>query len=486
MATTQSCLEEKSRSFFKIILPSIITNHELMFPRTFPKEFVQEMSNFAILKVPSGNIWNVTVKKGDNGEAWFKEGWQEFVENNSICPGYFLVFKYDGNSLFNSRFRVLIFDLSCTEIEYPGDCNILVEANQDEDNLVPERVEYVEKSVPISKVKTELEIFPLVPDPLKIVPPAFRSNKKKRVKRPQSQPPKKKSKQEDSAIFKKKKSVKRVSDAVQLQDSQPFKAKRKQVYKINLAGNPNVLDLAVKNRGGVTAGLQGYIKSKAFALHTFINVPEGFKSEKPFFIVVMQQTYVTRKYALNVSYHFMQAYLKKEPYEVLLSLSDGRKWSTQCHFYNQGIAKLYTGWINFAKDNDLKIGDKCAFEVRGLEEMATASAALSSATFTSVGVPSLRTKRNIVYVTGLNSFGGLKAYNNVASLGVPVCADQSFAKIVSSLKKTSGRGGGALSSTCNAAAEIFQIAVTMCGLTLVGVAVGFVLLRIESFVEEAE
>lgn len=93
------------------------------------------------------------------------------------------------------------------------------------------------------------------------------------------------------------------------------------------------------------------------------------------------------------------------------------------------------------------------------------------------------------YITGLNSFGGLKAHNNVASLGLPVCTQQSFAKVVSSLKLPSqgkGRGGGALSSTCNAAAEIFRIAAIMNGLTLVGVAVGFVLLRIEAFVEETE
>lgn len=58
------------------------------------------------------------------------------------------------------------------------------------------------------------------------------------------------------------------------------------------------------------------------------------------------------------------------------------------------------------------------------------------------------------------------------------------------MKKPSSKniagGGGALSSTCNAAAEIFQIAAIMNGLTLVGVAVGFVLLRIEAAVEEAE
>ncbi|KAE8008430.1 hypothetical protein FH972_004944 [Carpinus fangiana] len=122
-------------------------------------------------------------------------------------------------------------------------------------------------------------------------------------------------------------------------------------------------------------------------------------------------------------------------------------------------------------------------------------ATLSPATITATATTTIANSRgrgrrnNVHYITGMNSFGGLKAHNSVASLGLPVCTQQSFAKVVSSLKLSSqgkGRGGGALSSTCNAAAEIFKIAAIMNGLTLVGVAVGFVLLRIEAFVEEAE
>ncbi|XP_022972366.1 uncharacterized protein LOC111470941 [Cucurbita maxima] len=124
---------------------------------------------------------------------------------------------------------------------------------------------------------------------------------------------------------------------------------------------------------------------------------------------------------------------------------------------------------------------------------ATASATLSPAISTAAPIAAgSRRQRNtnVHYITGLNSFGGLKAHNNIFSLGLPVCADQSFANIVSSLKypsKGKGKnGGGALSSTCNAAGEIFRIAAIINGLVLVGVAVGFVLLRIEASVEEAE
>lgn len=97
----------------------------------------------------------------------------------------------------------------------------------------------------------------------------------------------------------------------------------------------------------------------------------------------------------------------------------------------------------------------------------------------SVGRPRVR------YINGLNSFGGLKAHNHVASLGLPVSSEHSFAKVVSSLRQHGRKsGGGALTSTCNAVGEIFKIAAIMNGITLVGVAIGFVLLRIEAFAEE--
>ncbi|KAK8518618.1 hypothetical protein V6N13_018100 [Hibiscus sabdariffa] len=121
--------------------------------------------------------------------------------------------------------------------------------------------------------------------------------------------------------------------------------------------------------------------------------------------------------------------------------------------------------------------------------MATATATYSPPML--AANPKRKTSVPVNYITGLNSFGGLKAHNKVVSLGQSVCIEQSFANFVSSLKAPSkgkgrGGGGGAPSSTCNAVGEIFRIAAIINGLVLVGVAVGFVLLRIEASLEEAE
>ncbi|EOY14624.1 hypothetical protein QUC31_000112 [Theobroma cacao] len=128
--------------------------------------------------------------------------------------------------------------------------------------------------------------------------------------------------------------------------------------------------------------------------------------------------------------------------------------------------------------------------------MATTSAVLAPVTTSGAVVRcgSNKTKQTtpkVVYIGGMSSYGGLKAHsnNNVVSLGLPRCTEQCFANVISSLKKAHGEGrtgGGALSSTCNKADEIFNIAVIMNGLVLIGVAVGFVLLRIEASLEESD
>uniref|UniRef100_A0A2N9EP45 TF-B3 domain-containing protein n=1 Tax=Fagus sylvatica TaxID=28930 RepID=A0A2N9EP45_FAGSY len=82
-------------------------------PENFVKKFRDDLSAVATLSVPDGHVWQVGLKKVNNG-AWFHNGWQDFVEHYSIDVGYFLVFRYEGNS----GFFVHIFNLATSEINY--------------------------------------------------------------------------------------------------------------------------------------------------------------------------------------------------------------------------------------------------------------------------------------------------------------------------------------------------------------------------------
>jgi PetM family of cytochrome b6f complex subunit 7 len=65
-------------------------------------------------------------------------------------------------------------------------------------------------------------------------------------------------------------------------------------------------------------------------------------------------------------------------------------------------------------------------------------------------------------------------------------ADRLAMAVQNSRRRRRRTGGGALSARCSAASEIFRIAAIMNGLVLIGVAVGFVLLRVETALEESE
>jgi hypothetical protein len=90
-------------------------------PEKFVREFGDELSAVATLTAPNGHFWQVGLEKA-NKKIWFHDGWQEFMEYHSIHYGYFLVFRYEGNS----KFHVLVFDNTATEIQYPWskDCKL--------------------------------------------------------------------------------------------------------------------------------------------------------------------------------------------------------------------------------------------------------------------------------------------------------------------------------------------------------------------------
>ncbi|GAB2218328.1 hypothetical protein Droror1_Dr00001548 [Drosera rotundifolia] len=123
--------------------------------------------------------------------------------------------------------------------------------------------------------------------------------------------------------------------------------------------------------------------------------------------------------------------------------------------------------------------------------MATATLAVSTARLITSSNRFAHVKSmNPMVVSALRPIAGLRAYNTkVTSLGA---SEPGFGNTGTSLMgslslrgRGGGRGRGSLLVARNAASEIFKIAAIMNGLVLIGVAVGFILLRIEAAVEEA-
>eukprot|EP00270_Netrium_digitus_P014628 TRINITY_DN4_c0_g1_i2.p1 TRINITY_DN4_c0_g1~~TRINITY_DN4_c0_g1_i2.p1 ORF type:complete len:120 (-),score=23.69 TRINITY_DN4_c0_g1_i2:73-432(-) len=82
------------------------------------------------------------------------------------------------------------------------------------------------------------------------------------------------------------------------------------------------------------------------------------------------------------------------------------------------------------------------------------------------------------------NFSGLRTTSSLAPvLKEKRSVEEEFA-VIASANRSTGKGG-ALSSRCDIAAEIFAVVPIMSALVLVGIALGFVLLRVEAAVEES-
>ncbi|KAM6591493.1 hypothetical protein CsatA_014098 [Cannabis sativa] len=93
-----------------------------------------------------------------------------------------------------------------------------------------------------------------------------------------------------------------------------------------------------------------------------------FKSEYPFFKIVIYPSFLGSRYYMEVPMEFAKRNLKKEG-DAILSVSDsGGYWPIQFemrHMKSKGKvrAEFRCGWKEFAKDNELKVGDVCIFEL---------------------------------------------------------------------------------------------------------------------------
>ncbi|KAL5557181.1 hypothetical protein UlMin_039417 [Ulmus minor] len=87
--------------FFKVFLPEDSSKHMCM-PQAFVRRFIRTNPDNATIRDPAGKSWQVNVVKIDE-DLFFETGWEVFVSENSLRLGDFLLFNYDGTSLFDVK-----------------------------------------------------------------------------------------------------------------------------------------------------------------------------------------------------------------------------------------------------------------------------------------------------------------------------------------------------------------------------------------------
>ncbi|XP_016651482.1 PREDICTED: B3 domain-containing transcription factor VRN1-like isoform X2 [Prunus mume] len=86
----------------------------------------------------------------------------------------------------------------------------------------------------------------------------------------------------------------------------------------------------------------------------------AFESEYPSFLVAIQPVYIHRGY-LHLPSEFARRHLvKQRARNIILKILDGRTWVVEFK-YETSITRFQRGWLAFARDNNLKVGDVCVF-----------------------------------------------------------------------------------------------------------------------------
>ncbi|CAN1751410.1 B3 domain-containing transcription factor VRN1 [Linum perenne] len=278
---------------------------KLRLPKGFAKEHGAQLANEVLLKLPNGAEWQVSVVRGRK-RIWFVKGWSEFAEFYSLKPTNYLVFGLASTN----RLNVIVFDTTATEIDYSNKkVNIKVESECDIESN--EALERPSPSSPRARGKSSLK-------PLKL---------------------------------RRRNITERTASGKGLGDN----GKQGRGFK-----DPG------QNRNRTPRGKTSPIPTEG--ADPLARAKAVFKSENPFFIVVMHPSYIGPGKRLYAPAKFFEKNFTDQCGAIVLQLPDDvRVWRVKYRVGNCGNIKqaiFQSGsWNSFANDNSLRVGDVCGFEL---------------------------------------------------------------------------------------------------------------------------
>ncbi|GMJ05611.1 REPRODUCTIVE MERISTEM 39, REDUCED VERNALIZATION RESPONSE 1 [Hibiscus trionum] len=314
--------------FHKLILHSTLQDKKLRIPDNFVKSIKGELSVAAALTVPDGHVWRVGIKKGD-AKVWFQEGWPEFVDRYYIRIGYYLIFRYEGNSAFS----VSIFNLYNSEINYQT--NALVGAQYNHGKPYP--FEELEDDECTSPAVQHLFRGPKLENSGNLSG-EVNLNAAKSVN---SQP---------------------IRGSEMPQPKKPGRKKQKL--------DSNERDMSVGHGHEDEAEMRYRFYENASARKRTVtaeereramNAAKAFEPTNPFCRVVLRPSYLYRGCIMYLPSCFAE-HLSGVSGFIKLQLPDGKEWPIRC-LYRGGKAKFSQGWYEFTVENNLEEGDVCVFEL---------------------------------------------------------------------------------------------------------------------------
>ncbi|XP_012465039.1 B3 domain-containing transcription factor VRN1 isoform X2 [Gossypium raimondii] len=389
--TGPSLPHKKSCIFYKLMVASILHDKKLLqcskqlktccvviklndvskkIPNKFVKKFGHELSSIATLNVPSGRLWLVELRK-ENKRVWLDCGWTVFVEYYSICSGYFLVFRYDGNSHFN----VHIYNLNASEINY--------QSNGLNDSREPGHDKHL-KDVEDGAFAQILRSQPTSSSSCFLIDDDFDEcvdhDRKKR---------------KNSTFLDQKNNVDDLRATVQSTRDKGIQFNGVELTSAADEGGLNFLNGTQKNTKEIKQEIEPdeykslgkfIVKEELPAMNSprsdhkkrrdataegkqiALRAAAMFKPDNPFCRVILRPSYVYKGIFLHIPRCFALRYLNGVDGIVTLQVSEGKKWPVRC-IYGQSSWKFSKGWAEFVLDNNLDEGDVCVFELISTKEI---------------------------------------------------------------------------------------------------------------------
>ncbi|KAJ8771571.1 hypothetical protein K2173_026748 [Erythroxylum novogranatense] len=340
----------KRRPCFFGIFSSSMTPTRLKIPVSFMKHMEGRTSGSVSLVGPSGNVWSVQLVKNDD-DVFLDHGWPTFVRDHLIACGDLLVFRYDGGLCFT----VQVFDQSACEKEsaFHSKCSEELgkscrKRGREEEGVFSGEI----SECNAKKAKESCFDFLLY---------SAENEKGTRV-------------------------VVSTKETCHYDDAITIARYREEIVRYGSLLNSPAMPSQLNSDHGKPDEMCLDFESEATTRRRIgkddeLNLPErgpmstfserekkvaeSFISCYPYFVRVMKKFNISGSYTLNIPYKFSMAHLPNCRTEIVLLTVKGASWTvnsvptTRVHTSHT----LCGGWMTFVRNNDIKVGDICIFEL---------------------------------------------------------------------------------------------------------------------------
>ncbi|KAJ4827430.1 hypothetical protein Tsubulata_011083 [Turnera subulata] len=336
-------------------------------PDNFIKKFGNDFTNYVKFAVPGGHVYRIGLVRTDD-KFWFHDGWQQFVERYSIRVGYFVIFRYEGNGIFN----VHIFNLSASEINYQantlsGKRYLVFEELEDEDSV--ENMSSAPAHLIVNKSSYNPPALQNLFSGSKLANNCvtWAGEENMHLARAAISQVADQSARSGGAQFSATENKNSEGD---LKFSTPGgETPKKKRGRKKLKADPNGQQLSSRPEEESEMRFRFYESASARKRtvtaeerERAMNAAKAFEPENPYCRVVLRPSYLYRGCIMYLPSGFAEKYLNGVSGFIKLQFSDGKQWPVRC-LYRGGRAKFSQGWYEFTLENNLGEGDVCVFEL---------------------------------------------------------------------------------------------------------------------------